>query len=352
MTGDRGATASPAPAPLRPAATLVALRPATRPRPGTFEVLLTRRPDSMRFGPGVWVFPGGRLEADEGPREAAVRETAEETGIEVRPEALVPMTRWVTPFGLPARFDARFFAALVPAGTEVSRPSDEVAEWVWLRPTDALEGMAAGRLAMWQPTVVTLQQLEPIRDAAGLAAAFAPLPRAVQPAAALTGLRPDLVRIVPSPWQAGIEGRLGQTLVVGGRAWVVVDPGDPTGEAFEAVLAAVQAAGARLAGVVIRDLAPERHAGVELFARGLGLAVAGPPGADALVPYPVIGLEDGALVPFGDAPIVAEVVTPSAASPAASGIAAATWADRAGRIGLRARWRSERLADGARLDRE
>lgn len=337
MTGDPapvpGSSRGAGAAPLRPAATLVLLRPADVPGAAGFEVLLTRRPDSMRFGPGMWVFPGGRIEPDEGAREAAVRETAEETGILVDPGALVPMTRWVTPYGLPARYDARFFAAVVPPGTEVTGASDEVAEWAWLRPTAALEGMAARRLAMWQPTVVTLQQLEPFDDARAMEAAFDPSPghvaRARPPAVA--GLASDRLRVVESTWQAGIEGRLGQTQLVGRTAWVVVDPGDPTGEAFEAVLAAAAAAGARLDGVVVRDVSPERHAGVELFARGLGLPVAGPPGANALVPYDLIELEDRASVPFGDAALLVDVGEQPGTSSERPG-----WAQRAGRIGLRA----------------
>jgi mutator protein MutT len=42
-------------------------------------VLVVRRRD--RVPP--WVFPGGKIEPDETPAEAAVREVAEETGVEV-----------------------------------------------------------------------------------------------------------------------------------------------------------------------------------------------------------------------------------------------------------------------------
>jgi ADP-ribose pyrophosphatase YjhB (NUDIX family) len=38
---------------------------------------------------GVWSTPGGALEPDERPADAVVRETWEETGLHVRPEALV-----------------------------------------------------------------------------------------------------------------------------------------------------------------------------------------------------------------------------------------------------------------------
>jgi ADP-ribose pyrophosphatase YjhB (NUDIX family) len=286
----------------------------------------------MRFGPGMHVFPGGRLEPAESPLDAAVRETAEETGIELDPFTLAPFTRWVTPFGLPRRFDARFFTAVVAPGTDVHEPSDEVADWTWLRPTEALEGMAAGTLAMWQPTVVTLQQLETVRDAAGLARALAapslgaPAIRAATDPEGASRAWPE--RSISTTWSAGIEGRSGVTRLVGERSWLVVNPGDPTDGTVTVALAAAEAAGATLAGVVIEDLTPEHHAGVEMFARGLGLPVAGPPGADHLAPYRIEELAAGAQVPFGDTSITAELVAP--------GRAAAAWADRAGRIRLRA----------------
>jgi len=319
--------------PTRPAATLVVLRPAADGGDGV-EVLLTKRPESMRFGPGMVVFPGGRLEADETAADAAVRETLEETGIEVDPESLVPLTRWVTPYGLPSRFDARFFGAIVAAGTDVTAPSDEVAEWAWLRPTAALAGMAAGRLAMWQPTVVTLQQLEAVTDAASLRARFRAGPQQPASGAVASGAVPsgaveggDRWQAVPTTWSEGIEGRPGTTRVVGDRSWVVVDPPDPTDATVERVLELAGARGAALAGVVITTLEPERHAGVEMFARGLGLAVAGPPGAAGCAPYPVTELGVGDRVPFGDVPLQVEAVELWSRS-------GGGWADRAGRLRL------------------
>jgi UPF0271 protein len=45
-------------------------------------VLLTRRGERMSMA-GKWEFPGGKLEAGESPREALVREVAEELGLEI-----------------------------------------------------------------------------------------------------------------------------------------------------------------------------------------------------------------------------------------------------------------------------
>jgi len=316
---------------LIPAATVVVIRPTAR--AAGFEVLLTRRPATMRFGPGMHVFPGGRLDPEETHRDAAVRETAEETGIDLDPGSLMPLTRWVTPLGLPSRFDACFFGAVVAPRTDVRHASDEVADWAWLRPTDALEGMAAGRLAMWQPTVVTLQQIEAAEVLGGLEPAFAPSRRQAEHeldgagTAAIAG-----ARVFAHQWAGGVEGRPGLTCVLGDRTWVIVDPGDPTGETTDRIVAAAANAGASLAGVVVGDMDPDRQAGVELFARGMGLPVLGPPGSDTIAPYPILEAIDGALVPFGDSVLRAEV-TPPGKHPSAGG-SATRWADRAGRLRL------------------
>jgi len=283
----------------RPAATLVLLRPTRR----GFAVLLTRRHRSMRFGGDMYVFPGGRLDAtDADHAAAAVRETREETGIDVDPASLVSLSRWVTPPGLPSRYDARFFAAVVGPDTDVIAASDEVEDWRWLRPTDALEAVALGDLEMWQPTVVTLQQLIGLQDERQIRAAFRP--GASDGTPELRELDVGLVRM-DQPWAAGIEGRSEPGWLVGERDWIVVNPADPTGRTSDAIFAAAKAAGARVVAVAITDLAPRHHAGVEMFAAALALPVVAGPGAGRFAPYPLTELGDGEAVPYGDVTLVA-----------------------------------------------
>ncbi len=317
---DRPAAAEP-----RPAATVVLLRPGG----DGLEVLLTRRPPAMRFGANLFVFPGGRLDPDEDAATAASRETVEETGISLDPAALVPLSRWVTPPSLPIRYDTRFFGTVVPPETDVIHPSAEVVEWRWLRPTAALEAMAGATLAMWQPTIVTLQQLEPVRDEASLEGAFAPDPPEPRSAAVSRATaRPAVAgRAFEHRWAGGVEGRAGATIVVGERRWVIVDPGDPTGETSDRILAAADAADAEVEGVVVTAIEPERHAGVEMLATGFGLPVVGPTGAAGIVPYALVELAAGDPIPFGDVRLKAVIERPPRADPS-------TWAERAAVIGL------------------
>ena len=66
------------------------------------DVLLTRRADGLRHHPGQPAFPGGAQDpGDDGPVGTALREAAEEVGLEpatVRPLALLPGL-WVPPSG-------------------------------------------------------------------------------------------------------------------------------------------------------------------------------------------------------------------------------------------------------------
>ncbi len=289
----------------RAAATLVVLRRAA----GGLQVLLTRRAANLRFGAGTWVFPGGGVdESDADPRAAAVREAAEEAGVEVDPSTLIPLTRWVTPPRMSSRFDARFFGAFAPPDTAARAASPEVAAVAWLGAADALEGHARGELPMWLPTFVTLQQLDGLPDEEAVRAAF----RAGAAAPPDITVRGDVLRTVEQPWAGGVEGRRATGWIVGRREWVVVDPADTTIETISAIDEAARVAGARLAGVAIRDLRPERHAGVGMLATGLGLPVVAGPGAGA-APYPVAELSDGERIPFGDVPIVSRRATEAGA---------------------------------------
>jgi len=54
-------------------------------------VLIAQRPEGKSMA-GLWEFPGGKIEADESPDEALIRELREELGIAVKQACLAPFT--------------------------------------------------------------------------------------------------------------------------------------------------------------------------------------------------------------------------------------------------------------------
>jgi 8-oxo-dGTP pyrophosphatase MutT (NUDIX family) len=145
----------------RQAATVILLRGGA----DALEVLLVRRTPRARFMGGVWVFPGGAVDADEGEgdaahRTAALRELREEAAITIAdPDALVKFSRWITPAQVKIRFDTHFFLAPLPPGQEASIDGEECVDVGWFTPGAALEAHRAGDLALVFPTIKHLEQL-------------------------------------------------------------------------------------------------------------------------------------------------------------------------------------------------
>ena len=53
---------------------------------GNSEILLLKRSTASRYGPGLWGFPAGHIEAGESPQECAQRELFEEIGTDISVE--------------------------------------------------------------------------------------------------------------------------------------------------------------------------------------------------------------------------------------------------------------------------
>ncbi len=309
------------------------------------EVLLTHRPATMAFAAGMHVFPGGRVDAADAAPElaarsadvatavdiAAVRELWEESGIlladsavparereaarlalvsgsstfgdiaeamdlRLRTDLLAPLSRWVTPPGYPRRFDAQFFAAVLPYDAATPTiASDEVVALEWFQPGDALDAMADGRIGLWLPTSSTLQQLEFVSDIRDLAALEPGLPRPIvvdEPA-------PDVVRIV-MPAGGGVAGQPVSAYLVGRRRFVLVDPGDPTGPGLERCLDEAAGRGGQISAIVLTQVDPDHHGGAEGLAERLEIPVFAGPGASRRLPYQVRELADGESIGDGD----------------------------------------------------
>lgn len=145
----------------RQAASVIVIRGAD----DELEVLLVRRNPEARFMGGFWVFPGGAVDAHEGEgdeahRLAAVRELAEEAGVEgVSAAELVKFSQWITPRQVEIRFDTHFFVAHLPDGATVTVDESEIVDHRWYSPQAALEAHRADELALVFPTIKHLEQL-------------------------------------------------------------------------------------------------------------------------------------------------------------------------------------------------
>lgn len=152
------------PVPIVAAATVILLRDTER----GLETLMLRRDSRLAFAGGMWVFPGGRVDpedftADEtdvaaAGRNAAVREAAEEAGLAVTADSLVPFAHWTPPPEAPKRFSTQFFVARAPTG-RVTIDDGEIRDHMWVSPADGLRRRDALEIELAPPTWVTLHTL-------------------------------------------------------------------------------------------------------------------------------------------------------------------------------------------------
>lgn len=213
----------------RPAATTLVVRDGE----AGLEVLMVRRSLQASFMPGAYVFPGGAVDAadaDAGPHcdephaalasrighvtqvgeqalafaVGALRECFEEcglwlgaadaaaadwaalrarlhggtslpalageAGLRLHTSVLQPFSHWVTPLGLPKRFDTLFFVAAAPPGQVPEVDAGETTTLAWVNPGQALDAHGRREFPMEFATVSTVRQLQPFADAAALLA--------------------------------------------------------------------------------------------------------------------------------------------------------------------------------------
>jgi 8-oxo-dGTP pyrophosphatase MutT (NUDIX family) len=203
----------------RPAATVLLIRDGA----DGLEVFLVQRHHQIDFAAGALVFPGGKLDPlDSDPalralcagadglddyglslRVAAIRESFEECGVllarakgspalvsaarladlwkrhraeveshrlaigalargeglELACDLLVPFAHWITPEGMPKRFDTHFFLVEAPTHQAAVHDGHENVDARWLRPADALAEADAGRATIIFPTRMNLAKL-------------------------------------------------------------------------------------------------------------------------------------------------------------------------------------------------
>lgn len=158
------------------------------------EVFVQHRVSTMDFAAGMVVFPGGRVDESDSHEQnlsegilrrnvqawgrcsiavdpfsvrrhsarlvaAAVREIAEESGVILDPSTLKPWANWVTPKGVPKRFDTYFFLTHPPAGSEPRHQTTEAWKSEWMSVRDILCAEASGALKLMLPTLTLLDEL-------------------------------------------------------------------------------------------------------------------------------------------------------------------------------------------------
>lgn len=329
----------------RPAATLVIMRDS---RHGP-EVLLTVRPDTMRFMAGAVVFPGGAvasadhdlgwekasarsaaeaaaaLDSEEptlalGSFIAALRESYEEVGlilgegpvdelaradgespqrffercielgIVLSTDELVPAGRWVTPLGSPIRFDTRFFVTRAPDGWEPDPDPEEVAGTSWSTPAQALLELSSGRAIMAPPTVEMLQLLERFASVSEAVASLSQEEGVGQPGILSVRLSPA-VHVVLAPNPGVMTGPGTNTYIVGTGPTVVIDPAASDPDYLDTVV--------RIAGEVESILITHRHSdhvGGAARLAGMTDAPVRAFGSELAGDAPVDPLEDGDVI--------------------------------------------------------
>jgi 8-oxo-dGTP pyrophosphatase MutT (NUDIX family) len=199
------------PAPAKASATVILLRDG----PSQLEIFMIRRHMGMLFAGGMYVFPGGVVDAaDRVGRDeqqahvfAASRETFEECGVllasgqdadaatldadrvaliehratfdEVlarhravaRPDLLRPWSRWITPDFEPRRYDTHFYVAIAPAKQDARFVGGEADAAQWVAPEFAVAAHERGEWLLMPPTEWTLRELATFTSAADVFAA-------------------------------------------------------------------------------------------------------------------------------------------------------------------------------------
>jgi 8-oxo-dGTP pyrophosphatase MutT (NUDIX family) len=74
-------------------------------------------------------------------------------------DELIPYAHWITPEGMPKRFDTWFFLAAAPPQQAGAHDGKESTDSIWVSPREALEGGESGRFKLPFPTTRNLIRL-------------------------------------------------------------------------------------------------------------------------------------------------------------------------------------------------
>ncbi len=154
--------ATTTPSNLIPAATVLLLRDGSK----GIEVLMLRRNRKLKAFGGAWVFPGGRVDENDGPgldeiaraRSAAIRETEEETGLNITSSKMSTLSNWIPPEAEIRRFSTWFFVAQAP-DNPVKIDQGEIHDYQWVRPNEFMQKIPSPDIQIMPPTYISLHQI-------------------------------------------------------------------------------------------------------------------------------------------------------------------------------------------------
>jgi 8-oxo-dGTP pyrophosphatase MutT (NUDIX family) len=89
-----------------------------------------------------------------------------DNGIVLTLDELVPYAHWITPEGMPKRFDTHFFLAAAPPEQVGAHDGLESTDSIWISPREALAGGDSGRFKLPFPTTRNLIKLAKHRTVA------------------------------------------------------------------------------------------------------------------------------------------------------------------------------------------
>lgn len=92
-------------------------------------------------------------------KKISFRDMLEKENLTPAVEKFFYMNRWITPPLFPIRYDTRFFAVVVPEDQVISHDGNELVEFQWMTPGDALEKYRTNEVKLVMPTIRTLEFL-------------------------------------------------------------------------------------------------------------------------------------------------------------------------------------------------
>ncbi len=185
--------------PALPAASVLLLRDG----PPGLQVLMMRRALTMKFAPGAFVFPGGKVDNQDHKygfwnqflsgcdsndlsfKIAVLRELYEEVGVLynedqpskahlgarnfkaavsasqtlLRDDLLLPFAHWITPIAMKRRFDTKFYLAPISSDCHARHDGNEAISMKWVSPRRIIANWKKGKVPLMFPTRLNLEKL-------------------------------------------------------------------------------------------------------------------------------------------------------------------------------------------------